>query len=133
GGAQTEVEVDRPPGRRHFDRSPHHPPVDLPDRAELLGRKHELAGRDQPLPSHHSQEELMAHRRAREDIDDALAVEDEEIPFQRLLDPARPLERRDGPSSRPGTGCGGHGEGSPHARRRYNVTKYGTDRGELLI
>lgn len=35
----------------------------------------------------------MAHRRAGDDVDDALAVQDEEVPLQCLLDPARPIQR----------------------------------------
>jgi hypothetical protein len=69
----------------------------------------------------------MAHRRAREDVDDALAVQDKEVPVQCLSDPAWPVERE---SYLPSSPCGfpfrSHEQRSPHAWGRYKGTKYGT-------
>src|SRR6478672_8528767 len=72
----------------------------------------------------------MAQGLAGMDVDDALAVQDEEVPVQRLFDPARPVGRS-GFRLLPRAGFPslGHAEGSTQARPRHNVTKYWTNVG----
>ncbi|HEX6585749.1 MAG TPA: hypothetical protein VF052_03270 [Solirubrobacterales bacterium] len=116
-----------------LDRLPGYPAVDLADRPELLGRHHELYGRNHPLIIlDHPQEQLVSHRLAAGDVDDALRVNREPIAVERIADPPRPFDRyRPHRSPRPGFHSFGHLARITVRALDNNVRKYGKTREEV--